>query len=84
MLFSTAITDQTRNGTYEWLKNNKELINVATSRARDRLIVLSDSGNLARLHREGTEDDLYELVEYVKKNGQSQVTRKKANSRAWG
>nr|WP_302593239.1 AAA domain-containing protein [uncultured Acetatifactor sp.] len=84
VLFSTAITDQTRNGTYEWLKNNKELINVATSRARDRLIVLSDSGNLARLHREGTEDDLYELVEYVKKNGQSQVTRKKANSRALG
>lgn len=84
VLFSTAITDQTQRGTYEWLKNNKELINVATSRARDRLIVLSDSGNLNRLHAEGTEDDLYELVEYVKKNGQSQVTQKKAGSRALG
>lgn len=84
VLFSTAITDQTQAGTYEWLKNNKELINVATSRARDRLILLSDSANLARLHRQGTEDDLYELVEYVKKNGETRVTRKTANSRALG
>lgn len=87
VLFSTAITDQTQAGTYQWLKNNKELINVATSRARDRLIVLSDSVNLNRLHglcgNQG-EDDLFELVEYVRKNGQSQVTRKKANSRALG
>mgnify|MGYP002510696290 FL=1 len=84
VLFSTAVTDQTQAGTYEWLKNNKELINVATSRARDRLIVLSDSANLNRLHRQGDEDDLYELVEYVKKNGEIRVTRKTANSRALG
>ena len=84
VLFSTAITDQTQAGTYEWLKNNKELINVATSRARDQLIVLSDSGNLARLHRKDGDDDLFELVEYVKKNGEAQVTRKMTNSRALG
>lgn len=84
ILFSTVITDQTQCGTYEWLKNNKELINVATSRARDKLIVLADSKNLARLHQKNGEDDLFELVDYVKKNGQAQVTRKKANSRALG
>lgn len=96
VLFSTALTDQTRVGTYEWLKNHKELINVATSRARDRLVVFSDGKNLNRLHREAQErpyrqvpaqsreDDLYELVEYVKQNGESQVTRKKTNSRALG
>lgn len=84
VLFSTAITEQTQAGTYEWLKNNKELINVATSRAREKLIVLSDSQNLARLHQKDGEDDLYELVEYVKRNGQSQVTKKRANSRALG
>ncbi len=84
VLFSTAITDQTQAGTYEWLKNNKELINVATSRAREKLIVLSDSRNLARLHQKAGEDDLFELVEYVKRNGQSQVTEKQANSRALG
>lgn len=35
ILFSTAITDETHEKTYQWLKNNKELINVAVSRARD-------------------------------------------------
>ena len=84
VLFSTALTDQTHGGTYEWLKNNKELINVATSRARDKLIVLADSRNLSRLHQKDGEDDLYELVDYVRKNGQSHVTAKKANSRALG
>lgn len=84
ILFSTAITNQTHSGTYEWLKNNKELINVATSRAREKLIVLSDSENLARLHQTDGEDDLFELVEYVKKNGESHVTEKHVNSRALG
>ncbi len=83
VLFSTAITGLTGAGTYNWLKNNKELINVATSRARDKLIVLSDFANLSRLHQEA-DDDLFELVEYVKKNGASQVTQKTAASRALG
>lgn len=62
-MFSTAITDQTQAGTYEWLKNNKELIHVGTSRAKDKLIVLSGRKNLERLHQTDGEDDLYELVE---------------------
>lgn len=84
VLFSTALTDKTQSATYAWLRNNKELINVATSRARDKLIVLVDSKNLERLHQKDAEDDLYELVQYVKKNGDSHVTAKKANSRALG
>lgn len=32
VIFSLALTDQTREKTYAWLKTNKELINVATSR----------------------------------------------------
>lgn len=83
VLFSTAITGQTKPGTYEWLKNNRELINVATSRAKDKLIVLSDYKNLLRLHQDD-DDDLFELVQYVKENGRSQVTQKRANSRALG
>ncbi|MBP3457735.1 MAG: DUF2726 domain-containing protein [Lachnospiraceae bacterium] len=83
VLFSTAITDQTKPGTYDWLKNNRELINVATSRAKDKLIVLSDYKNLLRLHQDDN-DDLFELVQYVKENGRSQVTQKRANSRALG
>lgn len=84
VLFSTAITDQTNIGTYEWLKNNKELLNVATSRAKDKLIVLSSSKDLTRLHQKGSSDDLFELIQYVRTNGEVQVTQKKANSRALG
>lgn len=84
ILFSTAITEQTQTGTYEWLKNNKELINVATSRAKDKLIVLSDTKSLERLHVKDCNDDLFELVQYVKTNGESKVTQKTANSRALG
>lgn len=84
VLFSTAITDQTQAGTYEWLKNNKELINVATSRAKDKLIVFSSQKNLERLHQADDNDDLYELVQYVSTNGEAKVTPKQAHSRALG
>lgn len=84
IMFSLAITDQTRQGTYDWLKNNKELINVATSRARDQLIVLSSSKNLNRLSSKDSNDDLYELVEYTKTNGISTVSGKASASRALG
>ncbi|MCR4779310.1 MAG: DUF2726 domain-containing protein [Lachnospiraceae bacterium] len=85
ILFSTAIGDSTQSGTYEWLKSNRELINVATSRAKEKLIVLSDSKNLERLHANSPDDDdLYELVNYVKSEGKTVVTPKETNSRALG
>lgn len=83
VLFSLALTDKTGVGTYDWLKNNKELINVATSRAKDRLIVLSSKKELTRLHGEG-QDDIYELVQYVSTNGTSEVTPRTSASRALG
>ncbi len=97
ILFSLALTDRTGPGTYEWLKNNKELINVATSRARKQLVVLGCSRDIERLHsgalsagkalqpgQEAGGDDLYELVQYVKTNGQTQVTPRLTHSRALG
>lgn len=84
VLFSTALSDGTSDGTYNWLKNNKELINVATSRAKEKLILLASSKELERLHGNNTDDDLYELVNYIKTNGQSVVTKKQVSSRALG
>ena len=84
VIFSLALTDQTRPRTYDWLKMNKELINVATSRAREQLVILSNQAALDRLHADSTDDDIYELVQYVRKNGQSEVTEKPAASRALG
>lgn len=84
ILFSLALTDQTHQKTYDWLKNNKELINVATSRAKEQLVIITDGTNLNRLHAGATDDDIYELVNYVKTNGISNVTEKAPLSRALG
>lgn len=84
VLFSTALTNDTYEGTYDWLKNNKELINVATSRAREQLIVLANDWNLERLHHSEGEDDLYDLVRYVRSNGTSRIAPKETDSRALG
>lgn len=84
ILFSLALTDKTHQKTYDWLKNNKELINVATSRAKDQLIILSNQKTLERLHNPNETDDVYELVNYVRTNGKSAVTPKSVNSRALG
>lgn len=84
ILFSTALTDQTSEKTYEWLKNNRELINVATSRAREKLILFTSDKNLERLHDDTQRDDMYELARYVKLNGDFQVTPDEVHSRALG
>lgn len=84
ILFSLALTDQTGPRTYDWLKNNRELINVATSRAKEQLVLFVNSRNLKRLHREGEPDDVYELVRYVQTNGAAGVTCKPVASRALG
>ena len=84
VIFSLALTEQTQPATYDWLKNNKELINVATSRAKQQLIVLSNWRQLERLHAGSDDDDIYELVQYVRSNGTSQVSEKPAASRALG
>lgn len=55
-------------------ENNKELINVATSRAKDKLVLLADSKELERLHAGQADDDLYELAQYIKTNGKSEIT----------
>lgn len=84
IVFSLALTNMTHQKTYDWLKNNKELINVATSRAREQLIILASGKDLERLHTTAATDDIYELVEYVRSNGVSEVTEKSAASRALG
>ena len=86
VLFSLAITEQTGEKSYNWLKNNKELINVAVSRAKEKLIIVGDTENVKKLHGLHPEekDDLYELVDYVRTNGQSTITPRNTNSRALG
>ena len=86
VIFSLSITEQTGEKTYGWLKNNKELLNVAVSRAKEQFIIMGDGKRVQQLHDLHPEenDDLYELVNYVKSNGQSIVTPRNSNSRALG
>lgn len=84
ILFSLALTNHTHSKTYDWLKNNRELLNVAISRAKDKFVIFSNSEELKRLHKNDDADDLYELAEYVKKNGEYKITPRESSSRALG
>lgn len=82
IIFSTAITNNTCQTTYEWLKNNRELINVAVSRAKHKLIMLGNKKAIKELSKDN--DDLKELAEYVSNNGESVVTDVSISSVALG
>lgn len=84
IIFSLALTDKTHEKTYSWLKNNKELINVATSRAKEKLVIIGDMEQLNRLHHLGDDDDLFELCNYVSSNGITTITERAPESRALG
>ena len=84
VIFSLALTERTGQKTYDWLKNNRELINVATSRAQEKLIITANSAQIKRLHRPNDDDDIFELYNYVRSNGKTTVTAKTAASRALG
>lgn len=72
IILSSAITNSTHQSTFDWLKNNRELINVAVSRAKTKLLVL---GNMEAINNLSTDkNDFYELVDYVKKAGEVEVT----------
>lgn len=84
ILFSLALTDHTHEKTYDWLKNNRELLNVAVSRAKKKLILISSNKELKRLHKKDEQDDLFELANYVQTNGEYKVTSRENSSRALG
>lgn len=84
ILFSSAITNQTYSKTYDWLKNNKELINVATSRAKKKFVMFGNSKEIERLNKKENDNDFYELYSYIKSNGESHITTNTSESRALG
>ncbi len=84
ILYSLALTDRTGRKTYDWLKNNKELINVSTSRARQELVLFASEKEIERLHTGNEADDLYDLIQYIKHSGDYEVKKRVAESRALG
>ncbi|MBR6133635.1 MAG: DNA helicase [Bacilli bacterium] len=72
IIISTSLSPKTSKRTFEWIKNNAEITNVAVTRAKKRLIVVSDTEALNKLSTD-KKDDLYNLVNYIIHNGNTEV-----------
>jgi superfamily I DNA and/or RNA helicase len=77
IIISTSISRDTTPRTYDWVKNNSQLINVGVTRAQEKLIVFTDKKAIDSLSRR--DDDLYALIEYVQQNGTTQVAQSTVN-----
>ena len=77
IIISTAISRQTTSKTYDWIKNNSQLINVGVTRAKENLIVVTDKKAIDILSKK--DDDLFALIDYVKKNGTTQISQSVVN-----
>ncbi len=77
IIISTAISQKTSQRSYDWIKNNSQLINVGVTRAQENLIVVTDKKAIDILSRK--DDDLYALIDYVEKNGTVEVAQSKSN-----
>ena len=72
IIISTSISPKTSKKTFDWIKNNSEITNVAVTRAKKNLIVVADQEALENLSTD-KKDDLYNLVKYIKNNGNTEV-----------
>jgi hypothetical protein len=77
IIISTALSTKTSPRTYDWIKNNSQLINVGITRAKQNLIVVTDLQAIDVLSRK--DDDLYALIDYAAKNGTTHVTQSTVN-----
>lgn len=77
IIISTSISSKTTTRTYDWIKNNSQLINVGVTRAKDNLIVVADKKAIDVLSRK--DDDLYALIDYVQKNGTTEIQKSATN-----
>lgn len=52
VIFSPGITEYSRKGSFSWLNENRELVNVAMSRAKKNFILVGNSSAIEKLHSE--------------------------------
>ena len=71
IIFSPAISLKTSQKTFEWIKDNYELINVAVTRAKNKLVIAADTEAIDL--KSDKKDDLYNLVNYARNNGKLEV-----------
>ncbi|MBA4135359.1 MAG: DNA helicase, partial [Flavobacterium sp.] len=63
--------------TYDWIKNNSELLNVGVTRAKENLIVVTDFDAIKTLSQK--DDDLYALIAYAYHNGTTEIAQSEVN-----
>jgi superfamily I DNA and/or RNA helicase len=68
---SSGLTKHSHDKTFDWVKNNQELINVATTRAKKRLVLATDFKEIEK--RSKINNDFYELTQYVKNKGKEVI-----------
>jgi len=67
IIISCGLTQNSHQKTYDWLKGNHPLINVAVTRAKSELRILADKRVVNKLSN--SDDNFYELIKYVESNG---------------
>lgn len=72
IIISASISPKTSKKTFDWIKNNSEITNVAVTRAKKNLIVVADVEAIDKLSTDKN-DDLYNLVKYVQNKGNYEV-----------
>lgn len=71
IIMSTAISSKTSKDTFAWMKNNFELLNVGSTRARKKFIISGDLNAINALSDK--KDDLYNLIQYAISDGKITV-----------
>lgn len=64
ILLSLAVGKDSYKGSYDWIKDNRQLINVATTRPKEKLIVIGDQNSIENLSK-GEESDIKDLIKYT-------------------
>lgn len=77
IIISTALSTKTSKKTYDWIKNNSELLNVGVTRAKENLIVVADLEAIKTLSEK--DDDLYALIAYAYHNGTTEIKQSEVN-----
>ena len=72
IILSSAISLKTSKRTIEWINKNKELINVALTRAKKDFVFACDTEAL-KINSEDKNNDLLTLANYMSSNGTSEV-----------
>ena len=79
IFISTAITSLTREGAFNWVKNNSELINVGVTRAKDYLVLVGDFKEIEHKSK-NYPNDLNDLAKYIKSKGKYRVNSRDDSS----